>query len=253
MKTHWDYTQVAKNYTKRPGYCPEAIEQMLSVAHIGRGNLVCDIGAGTANLTLMLAQRGLNVVAIEPNDAMRKQGVLLTANYDNVRWVDAIGEDTGLSVHSFALVTYASSFNTTERQKALIEAHRILIPGGWFACMWNHRDINDTLQVSIGEILKRHIPDYDNDDYGKRHEDQSEIINGSGLFNQVKKLSGAFLYRVPKKDFIRMWRSHGTMHPQAKNQFSSVVSDIEHLVSTYNQSEWICISYLTKIWMAQVK
>lgn len=254
MRTFWDYSNVVKDYSKRPQYCPEAVERMLSVVSLKKNNMVCDIGAGTANFTLMLVKRGLKIIAIEPNDLMREQGMSLTRDYSEISWLDAVGEDTGLPAHCCNLVTYASSFNVTDRTKSLIEAHRILAKDGWFACMWNHRDKEDYLQARIEEMLKKYIPDYDDDANGKRYEDQSKIIDSCGLFGQVKKLSARFLYHASKKDFIRMWRSHGTMHPQAKNRFAHVVNDIEKLVNSYEQQEsTVSVPYITKIWMAPVK
>ena len=46
MKTEWDYTDLADAYLKRPNYADSAIDAMLSVAGIGRGDKVCDVGAG---------------------------------------------------------------------------------------------------------------------------------------------------------------------------------------------------------------
>ena len=87
MKTEWDYTELAKAYLKRPDYAVEAIDRMLEIANVHKGGteeLVCDVGAGAAHLTLLLAKKGLTVHAVEPNDAMRANGVRRTADYDKV-------------------------------------------------------------------------------------------------------------------------------------------------------------------------
>ena len=41
---------------------------MLSIFGVKKQHKVCDIGAGVAHLTLMLADRDYDVVAVEPND-----------------------------------------------------------------------------------------------------------------------------------------------------------------------------------------
>ena len=71
MKTNWDYTSLADAYLKRPNYSGTAIDAMLSIAKIKEGSFICDVGAGVAHLTLELANRNLQVKAVEPNDAMR--------------------------------------------------------------------------------------------------------------------------------------------------------------------------------------
>ena len=59
---------------------------------------------------------------------------------------------------SYHMTTFGSSFNVCDRQKALIESKRILVHRGWFACMWNHRDLEDPLQNEIESIIKKRIP-----------------------------------------------------------------------------------------------
>ena len=49
MKTEWDYTDLAEAYLKRPGYAPNAIEQLINVAQINSNSKICDIGAGAAH------------------------------------------------------------------------------------------------------------------------------------------------------------------------------------------------------------
>ena len=72
MKTEWDYTLLANAYLERPDYAPFAINKLLEIAGVKKGEHVCDIGAGVAHLTIPLAEFGLFVKAVEPNDAMRK-------------------------------------------------------------------------------------------------------------------------------------------------------------------------------------
>jgi len=121
---------------KRPDYAPEAIERIISLSSTVPGDWVCDVGAGAAHLTIPLANRGLQVVAVEPNDAMRANGIRRTAGLDGVRWHDGTAEVNGQPDAAFQLVTFGSSFNVADRQVALRETARVLRPGGWFACLW---------------------------------------------------------------------------------------------------------------------
>ena len=182
MKTEWDYTGLAEAYLKRPDYAQEAIDKMLLTAKMQKGDMVCDVGAGAAHLTLKLAEYGLQVFAIEPNDAMRRNGIQRTSKYEEVTWFEGVGEDTGMESNKFDLVTFGSSFNVCNREEALIETKRILKPNGWFACMWNHRDLEDPLQKQIENLLAENIENYN---YGTRREDQTDVICQSGLFKEV--------------------------------------------------------------------
>ena len=118
MKTEWDYTTLARAYLRRPNYSGAAIDVMLSVMKIDNGE-VCDIGAGAAHLTLELLNRRLKVIAIEPNDATRENGAFRTEGYKNISWHKGTGEVTGQNADQFDLVTFGSSFNVCNRERAL--------------------------------------------------------------------------------------------------------------------------------------
>ena len=247
MKTEWDYTNLADAYLKRPDYAQEAIDKMLEIAKVNEGDYVCDVGAGVAHLTLMLAEKGLEVTAVEPNDAMRNNGIKRTSGLKNVIWYEGVGEHTGQPSNKYKLVTFGSSFNVCNRQEALEEAQRILVDNGWFACMWNHRDLEDTVQHNIEEIIKKHISDYS---YGTRREDQTDVIEKSGRFDNIKVFSGNVTHCVKVEDVIEAWKSHGTVERQAKDKFDSIISDIEDYIYGLKVKE-IEIPYVTRVWMAQ--
>jgi len=247
MKTTWDYSSLARPYLKRPGYASSAIDQMLALAGVQSGDPVCDIGARVAHLTLELQRRGLKVTAVEPNDSMRELGQQRTG--PDVAWHEAVAEDTGLPEKSFRLVTFGSSFNVTDRQRALQETARLLQPAGWFACMWNHRDLADPIQAQIEAIIQEALQDYH---YGSRREDQSEVIAQSSLFRPVNFLEGTIHHRMQIPDVVEAWRSHATLERQAGPKFSAIVARIETLLQSLDQ-ESIEIPYTTRLWCAQLE
>lgn len=249
MKTEWDYTELAEAYLKRPDYAQSAIDEMLETAGVQKGDLVCDVGAGAAHLTCKLAQAGLRVRAVEPNDAMRANGIKKTADFDTVEWFEGVGEHTGMLDDTFNLVTFGSSFNVCDRQKALYETGRILKARGWFACMWNHRDLEDALQAEIEAIFQEEIEHYT---YGTRREDQRAVIDASELFREVIYIEGTVLHNVLAEDFIEGWKSHGTLQRQSREKFDLINGRIRRLIESKGQTH-LKVPYTTRIWMAQLK
>lgn len=249
MKTEWDYTALADAYLKRPDYSDEGIDAMLKTANIFKNANICDIGAGAAHLTLKLLERGMNVHAVEPNDAMRANGMKRTIKYSNIKWFEGTGENTGQPSDFFDMVTFGSSFNVTNRQSALAESSRILKKDGWFACMWNHRLLSDPIQAEIEKIIKKNITNYE---YGSRREEQAAIINKSGLFSDVKIIEATVNHNQPIIDCIEAWKSHATLQRQAKEHFSKIIFEIEFFLKSLKCEE-ISVPYTTKIWMAQLK
>lgn len=249
QKVEWNYSELASFYVNRPDYSMHGLDAMLAIVGTNKGNL-CDVGAGVAHLTIPMLEKGFVVDAVEPNDEMREIGKQRTTTYSNVEWYKGTGESTGMPEDKYDLVTFGSSFNVTDRNKALLETSRILKKSGWFACMWNHRDLNDPLQSKIEEIISNSIKGYD---YGTRREDQSVTIVESGLFKPCHKIESPITYLVNDSDWVNAWRSHATLERQSQGNFGLIVDQIEKVVSEESCNGKLSIPYITRIWVSQLQ
>ena len=62
------FGSVAEQYDRhRPGYPPELVDEVLTYADAHAGDRALEVGAGTGRATLIFAQRGLKVTALEPD------------------------------------------------------------------------------------------------------------------------------------------------------------------------------------------
>lgn len=243
MKTEWDYSDLADFYDQRPDYAGTAIDALVERSRVAPASPVADIGAGTGKLTKLLLERGLTVDAVEPNDNMRAFGSRNTAG-GRVTWSEGTGERTGLPSGRYRLVAFGSSFNVTDRPRALIEAARLLGDGGWFACMWNHRDLQDPIQKRVEEVIKSLVPAYG---YGTRREDQTEVIRASGLWGPVEAFEGSVVWPVPRADYMGAWRSHATLQRQAGERFAEAIEAIDRVVP---EGATLRVPYTTRGWCA---
>lgn len=251
MKTTWDYSDLAEAYLSRPQYSSHAINAIFSIAKLNSDDISCDVGAGVGHLTTHFLQNGFKVIAVEPNDNMRALGKKNTSG--KCEWIEGTGENTNQPSSLFKLVTFGSSFNVCERLDALRETNRILRSEGWFACMWNHRNLDDSIQSRIESIIKSHVSNYG---YGTRREDQTEIIQESGLFQEVIALSSFVNQNQTIADCIKAWESHATLERQAGKNFKKVIDDIRKFLSneiSNDQNFIINVPYTTRVWMAQKK
>jgi ubiquinone/menaquinone biosynthesis C-methylase UbiE len=246
-KVSWDYTEHASHYDKRADYSGDAIKELLKAIGCAPSRPVADIGAGTGKLTKELLKHGLTVSSVEPNDAMRSIGIQNTKG-KRATWSVGTGEATGLPTSSAYAVFFGSSFNVVDQSLALSEASRILVPNGWFACMWNHRDLDDPIQQRIESIIKSSIPAYS---YGSRREDPTNIITTCGHFSATKSIKGSFVWKMPKSDVIVAWKSHATLKRQASSDslFNSVIKEIASYLDKL--PEVIEVPYATRIYFAQ--
>jgi SAM-dependent methyltransferase len=248
VTTQFDYSPYAAQYASRPDYVPNVVTAALAVAGVRPGDLVCDVGAGSAHLTIPLLAHGLRVDAVEPTPAMRAVGERRTEDMPGVTWYQGFGEETGRPTDHYPLVTFGSSFDRTDRARALRETTRILRPGGWFACCWNHRDLADPFQAEVEELIRRHVPEYR---YGTRRADQSDVIADSGLFEPAVFLSGRTRHRVPADEWCAAWGSHSTLGQQAGEGFDAVLDAIRDLVAT-QAGPVVEVPYVTRMWVAKL-
>jgi len=144
------FSDRAADYTRhRPDYPAAAFDAMLDGLGEPASITAADVGAGTGISSRQLASRGVRVLAIEPNAEMRSAA----DGAAGVEWRDGTAERTGLADTSVALVLCAQAFHWFRAGEALAEFHRVLVPGGRLALMWNTRDRADPLTRGYVEAI----------------------------------------------------------------------------------------------------
>jgi SAM-dependent methyltransferase len=246
----WDYTSLAETYRGRPPYAEAVIDDLMSVAGVTPGDRVCDIGAGTGHLSVHLVGHGLEVDAVEPNDAMRAVGRERLADAP-VDWFEAQAEATGRPDRAYPLVTFGSSFNVVEPGPALAEVARILQRPGWVALLWNHRDLDgDPLQQQIEAVIASRIPGYD---YGSRRRDPTPELNASRLFREPRYLQATVRRDVDADAWVEAWSSHATLARQAGDQLERILDEIGALAAQAQDAGRLAVPYTTRCWVAEAK
>ncbi len=207
----------------------------------------------------MLLQRGCNVVAVEPNDAMRELGIKATSRNQtdssqfradsSIEWVRATGIDSTLKSGEYDWVTFGSSFNVMDRNEALKEAHRILKPQSYFSCMWNHRDLNDPIQEMAEEVILELVPNYTR---GIRRQDQRPILEeNKELFDNIIYIESDFYFYQNIENYINAWKSVKNPYWDLETKegvelFEKIAYQIRHKLPTH-----FGIKYTTRCWSAK--
>jgi len=155
------FTDRVGDYAKyRPSY-PEGLFDDLARVAWNQNSVVADIGAGTGLFTRLLVSRVGRVTAVEPNDAMRLQGLADSATVPNLFWSAGTAEDTGLDAASLDALVSAQAFHWFDRPAVGREWRRILKPKAPVVLVWNERDEEaSALQADYEALLNRWCPDY---------------------------------------------------------------------------------------------
>jgi len=251
---HGDFTGLAENYAKfRPGYAPQVATAILGYVRCDAAAIdAADIGAGTGIWTRTLAARGLrSVVAVEPNDDMRRQGIE-TSRGTSITWRKGSAEATGLADCSADLVSMASSLHWADFDKACHEFHRILRPGGVFVALWNPRLIEaNPLLVEIEALITMLKPDIRRVSSGRSGitERLTEMLSDKPQFAEVLYLEGRHCLHQTPEQYIGAWRSVNDLQVQlGPDRFRKFLELTEKRIAGLTTIE---TTYVTRAWVAR--
>ncbi|WP_203964203.1 class I SAM-dependent methyltransferase [Actinocatenispora thailandica] len=142
----------------RPTYPAAAIGWMVGPAP----RRVVDLGAGTGIFTRQLVAAGHQVIAVEPDPGMRAR---LASRVPGAATPAGSAESVPVPDASVDAVVAAQSYHWFDPAVAHPEIARVLVPGGVFAPIWNHRDtgVDWVAQLSgiVGgeDVIPPELPD----------------------------------------------------------------------------------------------
>lgn len=244
-----DFTKLAKEYINRSGYS----DTVLSVirhhieATTGKIKSVADVGAGTGKLTEHLIHMGFTGYAVEPNDAMRTEGIRLFGDNSAFKWSKGTAEITGLSDNSVDWILMGSSFHWADTPVALKEFYRVLRPGGFFTAIWNPRNIESSeFHMDIENKIKEMVPNLKRVSSGARSnmQDMDKKLMSTPYFEDLFLTEGQHETIMTKERYMGAWRSVNDIHAQAGDEvFEKVLEMIENKISGLNE---IAVPYISR-------
>lgn len=225
----------------RPSYPGELVDAMLERLGVGEGGTLVDLGSGTGISSRLLVARGRNVVAVEPNEPMRRAAESALGGDARFRSVAASAEATTLADASIDGAVAFQSFHWFDAARCRDELRRILRPGGRVALVWNERLVDTPFLVAYEELLQRRSPDYAKVEHRNAYEKiaaffaptrpielaapNEQSFDREGLFGRV--LSSSY---VPKS---------GPDH-------DAIVAELDGLFAEHQSEGVVAFRYLTK-------
>ncbi len=90
------YNSIGQDYNRNRRADPRITANLIELLELPPGSTIADIGAGTGNYAIALANSGFRIMAIEPSEEMRRQAV----PHQNVRWLPGYAESIPLTNNS---------------------------------------------------------------------------------------------------------------------------------------------------------
>ena len=153
------FASVAGAYERgRPDYAPAVVGALVAELGIGPRAPVLDLGAGTGKLSRALLAAELDVVAVEPQAALRET---LAAHVGADRALDGCAEAIPLRDSSVDAVTVADAFHWFDQAAALAEIRRVLRPGRGLAVLRSLPDWSGASWAQeLGALMQRLRPEH---------------------------------------------------------------------------------------------
>ncbi len=237
------FSDRAQDYAKyRPSYPKEAIATLLEELGNPSQLLAADIGAGTGISSRLLAERGVHIFAIEPNEAMREAA----SPHPLVEFRDGTAEATNLPDASVDLVTCFQAFHWFNPEPTLAEFHRILKPSGRLAVVWNDRDKEDEFTQSYTRLVQI---------ASNNHPAESRLVSAdplleSSLFPNVHRHTFTYRQELDLEGLIGRAMSVSYVPPEG-DALQQLISGLEELYNRdRNENGFVYMMYRTSVYLA---
>jgi SAM-dependent methyltransferase len=204
---------------------------------------VLDLAAGTGKLTERLLTLGVEVVAVEPDDAMRAQllevapgATALTGRSDDIPLPDA----------SVDAVVVAQAWHWFDPATTLPEIARVLRPGGRLGVAWNVRDHRVDWVDRYTELIHR------GDTLDPLH-GEPELDD---RFGELEQATFEWRQRMPVEDLRTLAESRSNVLTLPEAERAELLAEVERLTRTDPDlagRDVVEMPYRTTCWRAALR
>jgi len=144
---------------RRPSYPEALVDDLIDLAG-GQPLRALEVGAGTGKATVLFAQHGVHVDAVEPSAEMAAINRRNTAAHPNVTIVEAEFESLRAPEHPYDLIYAGQAWHWIDRSRRYALARAQLRSGGLLAPFWNRARWEDgPLKEAVDEAYRIHAPE----------------------------------------------------------------------------------------------
>jgi ubiquinone/menaquinone biosynthesis C-methylase UbiE len=238
------------NYLRyRPAYPEAVVDALTEKCRLDENSVVADVGSGTGIFTRLLLEKGLRVIAIEPNQEMREAAEALLSGEERFTSVDGSAEESNLADISVDVIVAAQAFHWFRRDETQREFARILKSTGWLALVWNQRKLQQPFQQEYDALLREHAPEYNLVNHMNISGDEiAKIFASAGYQKFVFENSQVF----DKAGFLGRMQSSSYTPPVNTSEYPKLMESAGQLFAQYEESGTISFEYDTRLYVGKL-
>jgi SAM-dependent methyltransferase len=243
------FSDRVNDYVKyRPTYPDEAIDRIVEAAELLPGSVIADVGCGTGISSRPFLERGIRVIGVEPNDAMRAAAIEYLAGFPHFTANAASAESTGVKDHSVDAIIAAQAFHWFDMETTRFEFERILRPGGSVVLMWNERLLDATEFLrEYEELLVKYAIDYSEIRHDRFGPEKLRAFFGAPL----KAYSFKNMQSFDLDGMVGRVRSSSFMPAADSPVYGELLDSLISLFAKHAENDRIEIFYDTRVYISR--
>lgn len=225
--------EAARYGRARPAPPGALLDAMLK--NLRPGAHVLEVGCGTGQATLPLAQAGLRVHALELGPALAELARTNLAHYPNVTVQTVAFEDYRSDMSLDALVS-VQAFHWIAPETGLAHAASLLRPGGALLLAWHQESSQDTAFYRATDPihrrfenllkLKRPVPDFAPDRF-------SSALADSPYFEGLSTSRFAWSYRYSKARYLDLLLTYSNVQALTAEARAHLLAEIAGIIDAH--------------------
>ncbi len=229
----------AEIYENARPQCPEKVTEII-LKYLRRSpSLVIDLGCGTGLSTRIWSEISTQVIGIEPSNDMIQLAKEKSSDLDNVKYITAFSDNTGLEDGTADIITCSQSFHWMEPETTLREASRLLKEGGIFAvydcdwppvCHWEAELEYNKLFSKVNEIESTYLEVKEKFNRWDKSYHLSNMQK-SGYFRYIREIVFSNTEKCNSQRFIDLALSQGGLQSVLKSH----TSDIQPVLASFKE------------------
>ncbi len=229
------FDQAAAAYDEaRPGYPPELIDQLVEAAQFPAGARILEIGCGTGQITVPLAERGYEIVAVELGVNLARIAARNLSSFPHARVVHSLFEEWAPGEPLFDLVLSAQAFHWIDPDIGYPKIRRLLADHGYLAVVYNlFPGGTGPIYRDLDAVYQNHFPH--RDEQAAPQSLQSSVartlasIRSSGLFSEPMIWDHAWIETYTTDRYMKLldtFSDHRTMNEASQRRLYKDVRTI---------------------------
>ena len=240
------FTGRVEDYARyRPSYPPELLDLLRRECGLSEDTVVADVGSGTGILARLFLENGNRVIAVEPNEEMRRAGESLLSDHDYFDSVTGRAEGTTLPQGSVDLITAGQAFHWFDPAPARQEFARVLRPGGRVVLVWNDRRKHGApFQEAYEELLETYATDYAEVEHGRR----GSLENVRSFFAPNPVHTGTFSNRqdLDYDGLLGRLRSSSYVPAEGQSGHREMLGELQRIFREHENEGQVVMEYVTR-------